>query len=267
MRLPLLALFLVVAVVLVLRAITRDRRDYAKFKQLTSTIERQKTYRKWLIEGFLVLGGLAAAVLLAAFPSVDPVLTSTREWGPIAGVMTWLSTGGGTGVAIGIAVVLLLGLVLPVIALRGHTEAIPTVGDVGALLPRTREELPYTAALSINAGVVEEVLFRLGMPALVFGILGNGPLAFLIAAIVFGLLHLYQGPVGVAVATVLGLAFTVVYVATGSIAVVIVLHALVDLRSLVLIPVVVQRVHRTSTTPNPPTADPPNPANPPSADV
>jgi membrane protease YdiL (CAAX protease family) len=53
------------------------------------------------------------------------------------------------------------------------------------------------------------------------------------------MLHLYQGAPGILVAALLGLAFAALYVLTGSIAAPIVLHALVDLRSLVLIPLVV----------------------------
>ena len=49
---------------------------------------------------------------------------------------------------------------------------------------------------------------------------------------------------GVLGATILGLIFSVLYLLTGSIWVVIVVHAFVDLRSLVLLPLVVQNVWR-----------------------
>jgi membrane protease YdiL (CAAX protease family) len=84
---------------------------------------------------------------------------------------------------------------------------------------------------------VEELLFRLALPALLFGVLGSGPLAFGIAALLFGALHLYQGPLGILFAFILGLMFTLLYVVSGSIVWPILLHALIDLRSLVLIPI------------------------------
>ena len=90
------------------------------------------------------------------------------------------------------------------------------------LLPRTRGEVKYGVGLSLNAGLVEELLFRLGMPALLFGILHNGALAFLVASLLFGLLHIYQKVWGVLGATILGLVFSAVYLLTGSIWVVIV---------------------------------------------
>jgi membrane protease YdiL (CAAX protease family) len=147
-----------------------------------------------------------------------------------------LDGGVGIGLAAGAGVAFLVGLALPVLLLRGKVDEIPAIGNVQALLPRNRDELPYGIGLGISAGVFEETLFRLAMPALVFGIVGNGPVAFLAAAIVFGLLHLYQRWTGVLFATVLGLVLSSLYVLTGQIWVPIVVHALIDLRSLVLIP-------------------------------
>jgi membrane protease YdiL (CAAX protease family) len=60
------------------------------------------------------------------------------------------------------------------------------------------------------------------------------------------MLHLYQKAVGVLATTLLGLVFSIVYLLSGSIWVVIVIHALIDLRSLVLIPIVIGGVWRVS---------------------
>jgi len=59
-------------------------------------------------------------------------------------------------------------------------------------------------------------------------------------------LHVYQKFWGVLGATILGLVFSLVYLLTGSIWVVIVAHALVDLRSLILLPLVLHGVWRKS---------------------
>ena len=66
-------------------------------------------------------------------------------------------------------------------------------------------------------------------------------LSFVICALIFGLLHLYQRWVGVLAATVLGLVFATLYVLSGSLLLVIALHALIDLRSLVLLPWLILR--------------------------
>lgn len=245
MRLALLALLLVVLGLLVWRAATRSRSTFRRFTGLRSTRARQKVYGRWLLESALVMGGLSAAVLLAAFPFVPHVLDETQSWRPVAVVRTFLGTPGGSAASAAAIVVFLGVLIAPPLLLRrsidegGGIDAIPTVGDIRSLLPRTRAELRYGVGLALSAGLFEELLFRLGLPALLFGILGLGPLAFVIAALLFGMLHLYQGPLGILFAALLGLAFAALYVLTGSIAAPIVVHALVDLRTLVLIPVVV----------------------------
>ena len=244
MQHALLALLLVVLGLLVWRAVTRGRGPYQRFKKLTSTRARRLVYARWLLESVLVMGGLSVAVLLAAWAYVPLVLRSTQEWTPAAAARGFLGTPLGIVVSIVLLLIVTAALIGPVVLLRGSADGdgvaeIPAVGDIRALLPRVRGELKYGAALGLQAGVFEELLFRLALPALLYGIIGNGPLAFALACLLFGILHLYQGPPGILVSTVLGVVFAVLYVATGSIAAPIVLHALVDLRSLVLIPIAI----------------------------
>lgn len=244
MRFALLALLIVVLGLLAWRATTRSRDTFRRFKRLTSTRARAKAYARLLLESALVLGGLAAAVLLAVFPYLPRVLVGTQNWLPIAAVRAFLATPGGVAVSVAALLIVTAALVAPVLLLRnsvgdGGIDAIPAVGDIRALLPRVRSELKFGVGLGLSAGIFEELLFRLGIPALIFGIIGLGPLSFAIASVVFGMLHLYQGPLGILFATLLGLVFAALYVLTGSIAAPIVLHTLVDLRTLVLIPVAV----------------------------
>ncbi|HEX7835088.1 MAG TPA: CPBP family intramembrane glutamic endopeptidase, partial [Pseudolysinimonas sp.] len=206
MTLALLALLIVVLALLIWRAVTRERRDYARFKRLRSTVLRRKVFRRWVIESWLVLGGLSAVVLLAAAPYVPPALAEARQWGPLADIP--YGSAALTGVLVVLAVVVLAVMIVPILILRRRVEEVPAIGDIRALLPRNRGELPYGAALGLTAGIVEELLFRLALPALLFGVLqgipGAAPLAFGIAALLFGALHIYQGPLGVLFAIVLG---------------------------------------------------------------
>jgi uncharacterized protein len=245
-QLALFALFAVIAALLIVRAARRDKRDYRRFKKLKSTRSRQKVLAKWLRESFFLFGALSCLVLLAAWQYVSLASRDALTWRPLDWLSTHLSGDFGTGLAVGAAIAFVLVLVLPVILFRDRINEVTAVGDITALLPRTRGELIYGAAMSVNAGVVEELLFRLGMPALLFGITGNGVVAFALAAVLFGLLHIYQGAWGVVGATLLGLLFTAIYLLSGSILVVIAVHALVDLRSLVLIPLVVRKVWRVT---------------------
>jgi len=243
-NLQLLALLLVVVALLAWRAATRERREYAQFKRMRATASRQKVMRRWLIESVLVFSGLSAAILLATWNEVPAVLRDAQLWEPIAVSRAFLlDTPLGRVIAIGATIAVLLALVLPVLLLRKvDPDDVPKLGDIGALLPRTRGELPYGAGLAVSAGVLEELMFRLALPALLYGIWPDGPLAFGLAALLFGALHLYQKWVGMLAATVLGLVFAYLYVVTGSILAPIVLHLLIDLRSLVLLPLVVGKL-------------------------
>lgn len=243
MDLQLLALLLVVVTLLIWRAATRERREYQQFKRMRSTVARQKVMRKWLAESVLIMGGLSVAVLLAAWEYVPMALRDAQQWAPIAASRDFFATSIGAGLAIGAVIGGLAAIVVPLILVRNATtDEIPKLGDIGALLPRTRGELPYGAGLALSAGVFEELLFRLAMPALLFGIWPNGPVAFLLATVLFGCLHLYQKWTGVIAATVLGLIFAYLYLVSGSILLPIVVHVLVDIRSLVLLPLVVGKV-------------------------
>ena len=110
------------------------------------------------------------------------------------------------------------------------------LGDFSALLPRNRAELAHAAALSINAGLTEELFFRLTLPLLFVLVIGNVWVAFALAAIVFGLAHLYQGLVGVVATTAVGVLLTAFYLASGSIWIAVLVHAAIDLVGLVLRP-------------------------------
>jgi uncharacterized protein len=247
----------------IVRARQKDRRQFRRFRRYRSTVKRQQMMRRWLVESLLLFGLTGAAILVATRDYVDPLLTATQQLAPIAAVRDWL--GGGVGIALLAALAVGL-VVLTMFGVRSARRegGVIVVGDIAALLPRNRPELGWGAALSLNAGISEELLFRLALPALLVIVTGEPLSAFGLAALVFGLLHAYQGAVGVLVTTLVGLAFTLLYVLSGSILLVMALHALFDLRTLVIIPTAVYRVHHVPGTvrfPKPlPLAQPVTPA-------
>ncbi|QOD94171.1 CPBP family intramembrane glutamic endopeptidase [Chryseoglobus sp. 28M-23] len=232
----LLVLFLV-------RAIRKDRREYARFRRYRSTVRRQAMLRRWLIESLALFGGTAALVLLAVHPFVAPLLAETQALPPVAWLRDALTGGLGAGLLLGAVVGGTLLTVLGVRSARAEGGVI-MVGDIASLLPRNRPELGWGAALSVNAGIVEEALFRLALPALLVIVTGEPLSAFVLAALVFGALHAYQGWLGVVATSVVGLLFTTLYVVSGSILLAMLVHVLFDLRTLVVIPMAVYRVHK-----------------------
>jgi membrane protease YdiL (CAAX protease family) len=103
-------------------------------------------------------------------------------------------------------------------------------------MPRNRPEMVHAAMLSVAAGITEELAFRLYLPLLIALITGNALLAFAVAALLFGAMHLYQGWKGVAATMVVGLVMTAVYLMTGALWLAMLLHALIDLNGLVVRP-------------------------------
>ena len=231
---------------LVLRTLRKDRREYQRFKRYRTTQRRQAMYRKWLRESFVTFGSLGVVGLVLASDRIPGFFAQVNSWGWVAVARAWSSDN--AGILIGAAIGAVLGLaaltIAGVVSARRHPEELVSVGDIRALLPRNRDELALTATMSVNAGIVEELAFRLAIPAVLFGASGDAAITIVVSVALFGLLHLYQGVVGVIGATIIGTLMMALFIASGSIVLPMLVHALIDLRSLVLIPVAVLKVHR-----------------------
>lgn len=137
---------------------------------------------------------------------------------------------------VSIALVLLLAAyaVYAVVAVAGSGEARAGVrgqfGSTVAILPRTRAELGLFGGLSLTAGFCEEFLFR-GYFVWVFAPWLGWWGAAAVSAVLFGVLHIYQGWGGVIRTGATGVLLTLVVALTGSLWPAIVLHALVDVGS------------------------------------
>lgn len=235
-----------VLVVLALRTFWRDQREYRRFKRFRTTKRRQLMLRKWLITSFALFGGMALVVLLASGQFSAPLVSKVQAWPWVSWVLTTVNDNSGltSGVLIGMAVGIIGLTVFGILAVRKEADEIISVGDIQAILPRNRQELVLGGLLSINAGVVEELLFRLAVPALLFATTGNAVVAVVGSLLLFGIMHSYQGIAGIVITTILGAVFMALYVLSGSILVPIIAHAILDLRSLVIIPMAVSGVHR-----------------------
>ncbi len=115
-----------------------------------------------------------------------------------------------------------------------HAE--PAVHATLALLPRTTAERRLFMLVGVTAGVCEEWLYRGFLLAVVAAVGGGLPTPALVAigALAFGLAHAYQGVVGVVTTGVLGGVLAAVYLSTGSLLLPVLLHAVIDLRFLLV---------------------------------
>ena len=230
------SILLVVALIGTAVLVRRDVDSYRRFKLIDDTIARQRQFRQWIAVTFVLFAGYAV-ITLALLGRLDALARMPAEFTPVASVFgdgLGLSGARLGGMAIGGGGAALFTILRKA---RSDAAAAPrTAGDYAALLPRNRAELLHAAALSINAGLTEELFFRLALPLLFVMVTGNPWIAFGCAGIVFGLAHLYQGAIGVVATTALGLLLTLAYLASGSIWVAVMLHILIDLVSLVLRP-------------------------------
>ena len=107
---------------------------------------------------------------------------------------------------------------------------------IDLLIPNTMQEQRWMAAVSVGAGINEELIFRgflfyylaLWFPHI------NVLECVLLTSLFFGTGHLYQGWKGVLSTGLVGLVFAFLYVLTGNLFAPMVLHAATDLRGLLI---------------------------------
>ncbi|SEM03365.1 CAAX protease self-immunity [Blastococcus sp. DSM 46786] len=192
------------------------------------------------------------------------------EWGlAVVAFVVWLASPGVDAAAVGLlwpkewpgpatAVVVVVVLLLVVASTRqlragalleaarpsrpGHhppargRHAEPPGQSTLALLPRTGGERRLFTLVGVTAGVCEEWLYR-GFFLAVVAAMAGGPPAWalvVVAAVAFGLAHAYQGRAGIVLTGVLGGVMALIYVDTGSLLLPVLLHALIDLRFLLV---------------------------------
>jgi uncharacterized protein len=120
-----------------------------------------------------------------------------------------------------------------------HGDSVPGQQVVAALLPVTAEERRWAAIVAVGAGVSEELLFRGLFIAAVVGPLGLGVWpAAIITSLMFGVVHVYQGMAPAVALTLFGLVLSWFYLLGASLIPVMLLHVAIDLRGLVLVPLV-----------------------------
>lgn len=242
---PLVVAALVIAVVaLVLYEPVSGKRSYARFLQAEAVQgepARLRFYRSWIIQGCVT--ALLAILLVLALPGVG-----LAELGFRAVDASGLERFGLSDGAMGASTIagMVTGAAVAVIALALLMRRRPTSGKSGGpaqllavqpMLPRTGRGRWGWSALSLSAGVTEEITYRgLLVLTLAVALPSQTPTAVIVAlaAVLFGAAHWYQGRAGMVATGLAGAALTVLYLGTGSLLVPMVLHTLMDLRALLL---------------------------------
>jgi uncharacterized protein len=106
------------------------------------------------------------------------------------------------------------------------------------LIPDTTRERPWFGAVSVGAGISEELAFR-GFLLYYFSLYlphMNAIEKVVLSAVIFGFGHLYQGWRGIIGTAIVGGIFATLYVITGSLLLPMAVHATTDLRGLLIFP-------------------------------
>src|SRR5689334_21122175 len=148
--------------------VATDVRRYERFKALTDTRTRQQTYVGWL--GIAVLLFLAMPLAgLALLGRLEALVRFPTEFAALSLPRLGL-TGGDTAILGGIFVgALLAGGILGGVAAARHRTPKP-LGDIEPLMPRNGAETWRAGLLGLNAGIAEELFFRLYLPLLLVGV-------------------------------------------------------------------------------------------------
>jgi len=229
----------------VIREVKRMHRDYARVKLATAQGDLEARTRLYL--EILEFEWVSAALALIAlgFDKTN-LMAATLQMGNTS-FAHWVSASDISGASglIAIAAGLLFSLLLMILGARRRRPA-PSenrakpwwrkfVPDVRPLIPTTRRERWFFAAVAVSAGVCEEIVFRAWLLFTLHTSLGlDGTTSIFLAAALFGLCHIYQGITGVVGATCAGVLLSALYIGTGTLLVPIVLHSLLDLRVTIL---------------------------------
>ncbi len=215
--------YLVVAAPLV------GRQRYERFRQRLASdpgarlaLYRKAPLRAAVMTALILLAGIA---LERAADDVD---------------LRWPRVGVGLGMVAGFLVAFGFGTVLGLKQLhseRGRAFVEAQLGGARLLLPTTLTERHWSVAVAVAAGVSEELAYRgfLAETVRTWQPTWGWFAVAVVTSAVFGLAHLYQGVKGVVLTGVLGLALASLTNSTRSLVPAMVVHALIDIRSLTVI--------------------------------
>lgn len=252
-----------VVVFFLIWAIVRFSRDYRRLKDAIAGGDleaRTGFYRKALVLEWasaclaLIAVGFDKAKLAPGFLEIEH--TAIGIW--LSSMSKELSSTFLVSVVAGIAIGFVIMFVARSVSKRRGTELRTNANsprddfqkwlpDFGAFVPATTRERWLFAAVALSAGICEEIVYRGWLLFALhreFALAGSA--ALLIAAVLFGLAHSYQGPLGVLSAAFAGVLMCVLYVGSGTLLVPMALHALIDLR-FALLPAKNASPHREPT--------------------
>ncbi|MEO6955969.1 MAG: CPBP family intramembrane glutamic endopeptidase [Antricoccus sp.] len=199
-------------------------------------VAHDRKARRWLYSRILILEWVLAILCIVTILLAQHVTLEAIGLRWPRGITGWSITLGS----------LLIGLLVLALTQRGAIrlrsmapgQAIKALGgqSVVAMLPRTAAERQWFGAVSVTAGICEEIAYRGFLLAVIAAIAPGFPVvvAAVVAVVGFGVAHAYQGPQGIVGTMVIGAVLAALYLTTWSLIAPMILHALIDLRAVPL---------------------------------
>ncbi len=186
----------------------RGMQDWKIFRTATHTNERRRFYLKWLLRSVLLfdLGGLVTLWLLPSPLNLTPLARLRLSTPATVANTTTPETSPAFFVGFACGILILAGIFILLRKLKRPALRNP-LGDFSALIPRTLPEAGLAFVLCLNAGLGEELFFRLALPILTGQLTGSLIASAALSTLLFGGMHWYQGIKGVLATTVIGLIF------------------------------------------------------------
>jgi len=185
----------------------------------------------------VIVGWLTSVIALVAV-GWRVILTFNRD----SASVSWLPQHSGsrtfvTGVLVGIFFVIILSALQARRSAAIQEKMEKAFLRLSFILPLNGVERTWWVFVALTAGICEEILYRGFLIHYFFAAPFHAGLAaaVIIAALIFGSAHLYQGISGVISTAILGLLFSAIFLMTGTLLVPMVLHALIDLRILLIL--------------------------------
>ena len=210
-----------------------DRYEIPRLKASTEPRKKIRYYGKIVT----VLWVLALGAVL----TIGPKTAVTTPVGPVE--MGWLGVGTrGRAVVLGMIAGIMGALFIPAVMAVWNTKLREKSGKaakrLGFLLPSTGEERQWWWAICLTAGICEEIVYR----GFLIHYWRVAPFhlsvtwALVVSAAIFGIGHLYQGIAGGVQTAMLGFLLGALFLITGDLLVPMMVHAVLDLRALLLLP-------------------------------
>ncbi|NIM61052.1 MAG: CPBP family intramembrane metalloprotease [Acidobacteria bacterium] len=189
----------------------------AGHSELRVKMYRRLVVEEWVMAAVLLIGWFALGRGSAAIGLI-----------PQSGTPAWAGYG--------LAALLCVVLVLQMRSVTRQPEALEKhrkqLGGLSFILPHTVRELKAFDAVSVTAGICEEVIYRGYLIAYLMAALGSPFwVGALLSSVVFGVAHSYQGPAGIPRTAAVGGMLALLYGLTGSLWAPMLVHAVMDITS------------------------------------